>query len=89
MPRHYDDSQQHANTATAAHTSATSSKNARRQQEDQRRMEFRRAIESYSEQRQLAQELSDYFDLSGPESGALNVWQQRVAGSRRNVQQAG
>ncbi|WP_408582086.1 PA3496 family putative envelope integrity protein, partial [Pseudomonas syringae group genomosp. 3] len=34
----------------------------RRQQEDQRRMEFRRAIESYSEARQLNQELCDYMD---------------------------
>ncbi|MDB5980016.1 MAG: transcriptional regulator [Pseudomonas sp.] len=79
MPRHYDDSQQHASTSKAT----------RRQQEDQRRMEFRRAIESYSEQRQLAQELSDYFDLSSPDTGAINVWQQRSAGSRRNVQQVG
>lgn len=79
MPRHYDDSQQHANTSKAT----------RRQQEDQRRMEFRRAIESYSEQRQLAQELSDYFDLSGPETGAINVWQQQSAASRRNAQQVG
>nr|WP_297837931.1 hypothetical protein [Pseudomonas sp.] len=48
-------------------------------------MEFRRAIESYSEQRQLAQELSDYFDL-GPVN---NLWQQRAEDSRRNAQQAG
>ncbi|WP_007252276.1 PA3496 family putative envelope integrity protein [Pseudomonas cannabina] len=42
----------------------------RRQQEDQRRMEFRRAIESYSEARQLNQELCDYMD------GVKNtVWQ--------------
>ncbi|WP_367279018.1 PA3496 family putative envelope integrity protein [Pseudomonas sp.] len=81
MPRHYDESQPHANTASAANTS----KNTRRQQEDQRRMEFRRAIESYSEQRQLAQELSDYFDL-GPVN---NLWQQRAEDSRRNAQQAG
>nr|WP_299834488.1 hypothetical protein [Pseudomonas sp.] len=48
-------------------------------------MEFRRAIESYSEQRQLAQELSDYFDL-----GPINtVWQQPAEESRRNAQQAG
>lgn len=79
MPRHYDDSQQHANTSKAT----------RRQQEDQRRMEFRRAIESYSEQRQLAQELSDYFDLSSPDTGTINVWQQRPAVSRRNAQQVG
>ncbi|MDB6144750.1 MAG: hypothetical protein JWP80_3794 [Pseudomonas sp.] len=78
MPRHYDDSQQHA----------TTSKATRRQQEDQRRMEFRRAIESYSEQRQLAQELCDYFDLASPDT-AINVWQQRPAASRRNAQQVG
>ncbi|WP_369124696.1 PA3496 family putative envelope integrity protein [Pseudomonas sp. CCI2.4] len=48
-------------------------------------MEFRRAIESYSEQRQLAQELSDYFDL-GP---VTSVWQQSAVDSRRNAQQAG
>ncbi|WP_397450661.1 PA3496 family putative envelope integrity protein [Pseudomonas sp. NA-150] len=78
MPRHYDDSQLHANTSKAT----------RRQQEDQRRMEFRRAIESYSEQRQLAQELSDYFDLSAPDT-AINVWQQRATSSRRSAQQAG
>ncbi|WP_369124715.1 MULTISPECIES: PA3496 family putative envelope integrity protein [unclassified Pseudomonas] len=81
MPRHYDEAQQHAITATAVHTS----KNTRRQQEDQRRMEFRRAIESYSEQRQLAQELSDYFDV-GP---VTSVWQQSAVDSRRNVQQVG
>lgn len=48
MPRHYDDSQQ------------TSTVKTRRQQEDQRRMEFRRAIESYSEARRLNQELCDF-----------------------------
>jgi len=81
MPRHFDESPAHASTATAANTS----KNNRRQQEDQRRMEFRRAIESYSEQRQLAQELSDYFDL-----GRVNsLWQPRAEDSRRNAQQAG
>ncbi|MGV8916840.1 MAG: PA3496 family putative envelope integrity protein [Pseudomonas sp.] len=78
MPRHYDDPQLNANTSKAT----------RRQQEDQRRMEFRRAIESYSEQRQLAQELCDYFDLSAPDT-AINVWQQRATGSRRSAQQAG
>jgi len=82
MPRHYDDSQQHAKSAAA---SVPSSKNTRRQQEDQRRMEFRRAIESYSEQRRLAQELSDYFDL-GPVN---NAWQRGAEDSRRNAQQAG
>jgi hypothetical protein len=37
----------------------------------------------------LAQELSDYFDLASPDTGAINVWQQRPAASRRNVQQVG
>ncbi|GGJ89634.1 PA3496 family putative envelope integrity protein [Pseudomonas matsuisoli] len=36
---------------------------ARRKMEDQRRMAFRRAIESYAEQRQLQHELADYPDL--------------------------
>lgn len=72
MPRHYDDSQQRTTSATSVNTS----KHTRRQQEDQRRMEFRRAIESYSEQRQLAKKLSDYFELGDVgEFGSLNVWQ--------------
>ncbi|MFP6847633.1 MAG: transcriptional regulator [Pseudomonas sp.] len=36
---------------------------ARRKLIDQRRMEYRRAIESYSEQRQLQQQLADYPEL--------------------------
>ncbi|WP_296260683.1 MULTISPECIES: PA3496 family putative envelope integrity protein [unclassified Pseudomonas] len=52
MPRQYDDSQQHS----------TSSAKTRRQQEDQRRMAFRRAIETYAEDRRLNQELSSYLD---------------------------
>lgn len=52
MPRHYDDSQQHS----------TSTK-TRRQQEDQRRMAFRRAIEDRCDQRQLLQSISDYPEL--------------------------
>jgi len=73
MPRHYDDSLQHSTVKT------------RRQQEDQRRMEFRRAIESYSEERRLNQQLSDYF-----EQAEVNFWQ--AAGSadgRRSARQAG
>ncbi|WP_028238885.1 PA3496 family putative envelope integrity protein [Stutzerimonas azotifigens] len=35
----------------------------RRQLKDQRRMRFRRAIESYGEQRRLQAELDDYPDL--------------------------
>ena len=58
MPRHYDDSHQHSTAKT------------RRQQEDQRRMAFRRAIETYSEERRLNQELSDYLDAA-----SANFWQ--------------
>lgn len=36
---------------------------ARRKVLDQRRMEYRRAIESYAEQRQLQQQLADYPEL--------------------------
>ncbi len=35
----------------------------RRKLLDQRRMEYRRAIESYAEQRQLQQQLADYPEL--------------------------
>lgn len=73
MARHYDDS---PNSATKT----------RRQQEDQRRMEFRRAIESYSEARRLNQELCDYLD-----SATNPLWQAAnpSADARRNVRQAG
>lgn len=37
---------------------------ARRKVQDERRMHFRRAIESYDEQRQLHAELTEYSDLS-------------------------
>ena len=40
--------------------SQASSSKSRRQQEDQRRMEFRRAIEDLSEQRRLIAETADY-----------------------------
>lgn len=50
----------------------------RRQQEDQRRMAFRRAIEDRCEERQLLQSISDYPELH---------WQAPVA-AQRNVQQA-
>ncbi|TFF43232.1 PA3496 family putative envelope integrity protein [Pseudomonas sp. RIT623] len=57
---------------------------ARKQQEkDQRRMEFRRAIECYCDQRQLLRELADYPDLQD-----LTVWQVSAATSQRNAQQA-
>ncbi|AZP70171.1 hypothetical protein EJJ20_07045 [Pseudomonas poae] len=50
----------------------------RRQQEDQRRMAFRRAIEDRCEERQLLQSISDYPELH---------WQAPVA-AQRNVQPA-
>ena len=55
----------------------------RRQQEDQRRMEYRRAIEHRCELRQLQQEINDY-----PELEAINYWQAAPATSRRNAQPA-
>jgi len=55
----------------------------RRQQEDQRRMEFRRAIEHRCELRQLQHEINDY-----PELEALNYWQAAPTASRRNAQPA-
>lgn len=64
MPRHYDDSQQHS----------TSNVKTRRQQEDQRRMAFRRAIETYSEDRRLNQELDAYLDAA-----SANFWQSASA----------
>lgn len=73
MARHYDDLPK-------------SAVKTRRQLEDQRRMEFRRAIESYSEARRLNQELCDYLD-----SATDHFWQVATpaADSRRNVRQAG
>ena len=55
----------------------------RRQQEDQRRMEFRRAIEDRFELRQLQSEISDF-----PEDIELNYWQAAPTVSRRNAQPA-
>lgn len=37
--------------------------NTRRKQQDEQRMRFRRAIESYDEQRQLQAQLSEYPEL--------------------------
>lgn len=72
MARHYDDS----------HSSAVKN---RRQQEDQRRMAFRRAIESYSEERLLTQSLGDYID-DVPDQ----LWQVSHSSSdRRNARPAG
>ncbi|WP_442110959.1 PA3496 family putative envelope integrity protein [Pseudomonas sp. NUPR-001] len=57
-------------------------KSRKQQEKDQRRMEFRRAIESYSEQRRLLQEIADYPDLQ-----AISVWQVSAASSPKNAQQ--
>lgn len=64
MARSYEGSQQQASKT-------------RRQQEDQRRMEFRRAIESHCDQRRLLAEISDYPDL--------NYWQAAPAGDLQSV----
>ncbi|MHC8317026.1 PA3496 family putative envelope integrity protein [Pseudomonas sp. LB3P31] len=53
----------------------------RRQQEDQRRMEFRRAIEDRCERRQLLAEISGFAD-----DLQLNYWQAAPAASRRSAQ---
>ncbi|MGB4072447.1 PA3496 family putative envelope integrity protein [Pseudomonas sp.] len=54
---------------------------ARRKVLDQRRMEYRRAIESYAEQRQLQQDLADY-----PELVAANYLASTRVLGRRNAQ---
>lgn len=46
-----------------AQSPANSEAKARRKLLDQRRMEYRRAIESYAERRQLQHELADYPEL--------------------------
>ncbi|MEJ5864581.1 PA3496 family putative envelope integrity protein [Pseudomonas farsensis] len=58
-------------------------KSRKQQEKDHRRMEFRRAIETYSDQRQLLREIADYPDLQ-----ELTVWQASAAVSPRNAQQA-
>ena len=68
MARINDDSQQPSNSKT------------RRQQEDLRRMEFRRAIESHGEQRRLLTEIADFPDLS--------YWPEAPLVDHQNVQQA-
>ncbi|WPO99976.1 hypothetical protein SFA35_00850 [Pseudomonas sp. HR96] len=68
MARNHEDAQQPSSSKT------------RRQQEDQRRMEFRRAIESHSEQRRLLSEIADYPDL--------NYWQEAPSADHQNAQQA-
>lgn len=53
----------------------------RRQQEDQRRMAFRRAIEDRCEQRQLMAEISEF-----PQVTEFTYWQAAPAACRRNAQ---
>ena len=60
-----------------------SAKSRKQQEKDQRRMEYRRAIESYCEQRRLLQDITDYPDLQ-----AVNLWQVSAAEPQRNAQQA-
>jgi len=57
---------------------------ARRKLLDQRRMEYRRAIENYAEQRQLQHELADY-----PELIAANYLAATQALGRRSAAPAG
>jgi hypothetical protein len=66
MARNHEDAQQPSSTKT------------RRQQEDLRRMAFRRAIESHCEERRLLSETADY-----PE---LNYWQEAPAAGRQSAQ---
>ena len=57
---------------------------ARKQAEkDQRRMEYRRAIESYCDQRQLLRDIADY-----PELQDITVWQVATAASQKIAPQA-
>lgn len=70
MPHYSDESPSHAN----------SDAKARRKVLDQRRMAYRRAIESYAEQRQLQHDLTDYPDLLVASArGAEQAQQRRVA----------
>lgn len=68
MARYFDGSQPNTSSKT------------KRQQEDQRRMEFRRAIESYSEQRRLLQEISEFAEL--------NHWQAASVGDLQSARPA-
>ncbi|MEB2870601.1 PA3496 family putative envelope integrity protein [Pseudomonas rhizosphaerae] len=70
MARYFDGTQAQGNSATRT----------KRQQEDQRRMEFRRAIETYAEQRRLLQETGD--------DAEFNYWQAAPAGARQSARPA-
>lgn len=69
MSAYLDKAQSHANTDAKA----------RRKLLDQRRMEYRRAIESYAEQRQLQQQLADYPELVAANYLATQALPQRSA----------
>ncbi|MDA7086874.1 transcriptional regulator [Pseudomonas sp. SA3-5] len=71
MPRYLDEAQSHVSTDAKS----------RRKLLDQRRMEYRRAIESYAERRQLQQQLLDF-----PELVAANYLAAAQAPVRRSVQ---
>lgn len=71
MPRYSDEAQSHVSTDAKS----------RRKLLDQRRMEYRRAIESYAERRQLQQQLADY-----PELIAANYLAAVQAPARRSAQ---
>lgn len=71
MPRYSDEAQSHVSTDAKS----------RRKLLDQRRMEYRRAIESYAERRQLQQQLADY-----PELIAANYLAAAQAPARRTSQ---
>ena len=71
MPRHSDANAQHVDSKT------------RRKLEDQRRMQFRRAIEDRVEAQRLALETSDYPDLIAA------AYLTSAKAGRRSVRQAG
>lgn len=60
-----------------AQAHASGDAKTRRKLLDQRRMEYRRAIENYTEQRHLQQQLSDY-----PELIAATLFQSRMTPAR-------
>ena len=63
---------------TQPYEERNSAAKTRRQQEDQRRMEIRRAIEDRFELRQLQAEIGDFPEVTH--------WQAAPAASRRNAQ---
>ncbi|MBD9634455.1 PA3496 family putative envelope integrity protein [Pseudomonas sp. PDM19] len=71
MPRHIDDTQLQVDSKT------------RRKLEDQRRMQFRRAIEDRMEAQRLALETSDYPDL------IATAYLTSAKAGRRSVRPAG